>query len=406
MIIVIKILRIIKQRAVMSNESSFLTTIGIILLVGLAVDAIGKKTRLPRVTLLIIFGVIIGEGVFDLIPNFISDNFEIIADMVLLMVGFLIGGKLNIDFLKQTGKQSFIISLVAAVITTLIVSLGLYSLGVDLGVAVILGCIASATAPAAIIDIILENNYDSKFSKLLLSVVALDDAWGLIMFSFGLAFVSVLLGDSSHINLAISAFKEIGGALLLGIVIGLPASYLTGRIRDGQPILMEALGLVFLLGGISIFFEVSFLISAITMGFIVSNFATHHDYPFHAIEGIEWPFMSIFFVLAGATLNIEALLSIGYAGVLYIVLRTIGKIAGTYIGVSLSKGDRLTQKYLGTAMLPQAGVPIGMALVASNLFPQYEQLILHIVIASTVFFELVGPIYVKKALDKSLVDLF
>jgi Kef-type K+ transport system membrane component KefB len=280
--------------------------------------------------------------------------------------------------------------------------MGLYSLGIDIEISIILGCIASATAPAAIIDIIIENNYNSKFSKLLLSVVALDDAWGLIMFSFGLASVSILLGDSNHLDLAISAFKEIGGALLLGIAIGFPASYLTGRIKDGQPILMEALGLVFLLGGISIFFEVSFLISAITMGFIVTNFATHHEYPFHAIEGIEWPFMSIFFVLAGASLDLSALLSIGYAGILYIVFRTVGKIAGTYLGATLSNSDKTTKKYLGIAMLPQAGVPIGMALVASNLFPQYEQLVLHIVIASTVFFELIGPLFAKRALDKAL----
>ncbi len=384
----------------MGEEAGFLFTIGVILLIGLTVDALGKKTKLPRVTLLIIFGVIIGDSAFDLIPWFISNKFEIIADMVLLMVGFLIGGKLNIEFLKETGKKSFIISLVAAVITTAIVTFGLYSLGVDIKLAIILGSIASATAPAAIMDIIIENNKNSKVSKLLLSIVALDDAWGLILFSFGLATVSVLAGNHNQIDLVILAFKEIGGAILLGIVIGLPAAYLTGRIKDGQPILMEALGLVFLLGGVSIFLEVSFLISAITMGFVVTNFATHHDYPFHAIEGIEWPFMSIFFVLAGASLSLNSLLTIGYVGVLYIIFRTLGKIAGTYIGTSLSKSDKKTQKYLGIAMLPQAGVAIGMALVASNLFPQYGQSILPVVISSTVFFELVGPIFVKKALDK------
>ncbi len=385
----------------MSDESSFLTTIGVILLMGLAVDALGKKTKLPRVTLLIVFGVIIGDSSLDLIPMFIASNFEIIADMVLLMVGFLIGGKLNIEFLKQTGKESFLISLVAAVVTTSIVAFGLYILGVEIAVAIILGCIAAATAPAAIIDVILQNNYDTKFSKLTLSVVALDDAWGLIIFSFGLASVSILLGGSNHLELVVSAFKEIGGALLLGVVIGFPASYLTGRVKDGQPILMEALGLVFLLGGISLFFEVSFLISAITMGFIVTNFATHHEYPFHAIEGIEWPFMSIFFVLAGASLDLASLMSIGYVGVAYILLRSIGKISGTYAGAVLGKSDKKTQKYLGMAMLPQAGVAIGMALVASNLFEQYAQTILNIVIASTVFFELFGPLFVKRALDKT-----
>ncbi len=387
----------------MSAESSFLITIGGILLVGLCVDAIGKKTKLPRVTLLLLFGIVIGDGILGIIPGFITNRFELISDMVLLMVGFLIGGKLNVDFLKKTGKKSFIISLTAAIFTTFVVIFGLVLLGVDIKLAILLGCIASATAPAVIIDIILESNYKGKFADLLLSIVALDDAWGLVVFSFGLAFVSVLLGNSNQSELIISCLKEIGGALFLGIVIGFPAAYLTGRIKDGQPILMEALGLVFLLGGISIFYEVSFLISAITMGFVVTNFATHHEYPFHAIEGIEWPFMSIFFVLAGASLDLSALFEIGYIGSIYIIFRTIGKIFGTFIGARLSKSDIIIQKWLGLAMLPQAGVAIGMALVASNYFPQYGQMILSVVISSTVFFEIVGPIMVKKALEKTLV---
>jgi len=384
----------------MTQEAGFLITIGGILLVGLAVDALGKKTKFPRVTLLLIFGVIIGESVLGLIPPFINNQFELIADMVLLMVGFLIGGKLNISFLKQSGKKSFVISLIAATFTTLIVVLGLYAFGVDLSLAIILGCIASATAPAAIIDIILQYNIKTKFSDLLLSIVALDDAWGLVLFSFGLALVSILLGGSNEVDLIISTFKEIGGALLLGISIGLPASYLTGKIKDSQPILMEALGLVFLLGGISLFFEVPFLISAITMGFVVTNLAKH-DYPFHAIEGIEWPFMSIFFVLAGASLKLDSLLEVGYIGIVYIVFRIIGKIVGTYLGARMAKSDKKVQKYLGLAMLPQAGVPIGMALVASNYFPQYGQVILSIVISSTVFFELIGPLMAKVALKRA-----
>jgi len=385
----------------MSEESSFLIIIGLILLVGMGVDTLGKKTKLPRVTLLLIFGIVIGDSVLGIIPKFITNQFELIADMVLLMVGFLIGGKLNIFFLKENGKKAFIISLTAAILTTLFVTLGLFAFGIDIELAIILGTIASATAPAAIIDIILENNFKSKFSDLLLSVVALDDAWGLILFSFSLALISIILGNGDYSSLILNTFKEIGGALFLGVLIGFPAAFLTGRVKDGQPILMEALGLVFILGGVSIFFEVSFLISAITMGLIVTNFATHHEYPFHAIEGIEWPFMSIFFVLAGASLNIVSLLDIGYIGITYIIFRVLGKIFGTYIGSKLSNTDKETRTWLGFAMLPQAGVPIGMALVASNYFIEYGQIILSIVIASTIFFELVGPILVKKALEKT-----
>jgi len=385
----------------MTMEATFLLIIGGILLMALAVDALGQKTKLPRVTLLLIFGIIIGNEGFGLIPESITSKFELISDMALLMVGFLIGGKINIDFLKKSGKETLWISMASAIITTIIVTIGLYFIGIDLELAIILGCIASATAPAAVVDVILESKYKGKFADLLVSIVALDDAWGLILFSFGLAIASIISGNGNETTLIITVFKEIGGALFLGILIGFPASYLTGRIQSGEPSLMEALGLVFVLGGVAIFFEVSFLIAAITMGFIVTNFAKHHDYPFHAIEGIEWPFMSIFFVLAGVLLDLSALLEVGFIGAMYILFRIIGKIIGTRIGCEYSSSDIVTKKWMGVSLLPQAGVAIGMALVASHSFPQYSQVILPIVIGSTIFFEIIGPIFAKKALDKA-----
>ena len=385
----------------MTMEASFLLIIGGILLMALAIDALGQKTKFPRVTLLLIFGIIIGNEGFGLIPEFITNKFELISDMALLMVGFLIGGKINSDFLKNSGKETLWISMASAIITTIIVTIGLYFVGIDLELAIILGCIASATAPAAIVDVILESKYKGKFADLLVSIVALDDAWGLILFSFGLAIVSILSGNGNETTLIISVFKEIGGALFLGIIIGFPASYLTGRIKSGQPSLMEALGLVFVLGGVAIFFEVSFLIAAITMGFIITNFAKHHDYPFHAIKGIEWPFMSIFFVLAGVLLDLSALLEVGFIGAMYILFRIIGKIIGTRIGCEYNNSDIVTKKWMGVALLPQAGVAIGMALAASLNFPQYSQIILPIVIGSTIFFEIIGPILAKKALNKA-----
>lgn len=385
----------------MLSESSFLITIGSLLLIALAIDTLGSRTKLPRVTLLLLFGIIIGEQFFGLIPNFIIERFELIADMVLLMIGFLIGGKINIDFLKQSGKETIIVSIVSAIGTTFIVTFGLYLVGVDIHIAIILGTIASATAPAATVDVILESKSKSKFSKLLVSIVALDDAWGLIIFSIGLGIVSILIGMGQEINIIVDVFKDIGGAILLGIIIGIPASYLTGRVRKKQPILVEALGLVFLAGGLALYFEVAFLITAIVMGFIVTNFAKHHEYPFHAIEGIEWPFISIFFIVAGASLNLETLINVGFVGIAYIIFRIIGKIVATRVGCNYAKSDIKTKNWMGVALLPQAGVAIGMALVASNKFPELSHIILPIVIGSTIFFELVGPIFTKKALDKT-----
>jgi Kef-type K+ transport system membrane component KefB len=194
---------------------------------------------------------------------------------------------------------------------------------------------------------------------------------------------------------------DIGGALLLGIGLGFPAAFLTGRIRKGEPMLTEALGLVFFCGGLALLFEVSFLIASIVMGSVVANFATHHEYPFHEIENIERPFMSIFFVLAGASLEFGMIKEIGLIGIVYIASRIIGKLLGARIGARMSNADRVTRQWMGFALLPQAGVAIGMALVASNQFPAYQQTLLTIVIGSTVFFEIIGPVFTRMALRKS-----
>jgi len=279
----------------MQASSQFLLTLGSILLLGLITSELGRRTFLPRVTLLLIFGAIIGKDVLDIIPLVFSDRFEIIADMALLMVGFLLGGKLTIKSFYKSGSQIFWISICAAIVTTITVSLGLILIGTSEPIAILLGCIASATAPAAILDVSLESDYKGPFNELLLSIVALDDAWALILFAIGLAIITSLNSYGMESNPLLMISHEIGGAILLGLVIGAPAAYLTGRLKPGQPSLTEALGVVFVCGGLALWLDVSFLIAAMTMGAVIANFAKHHEYPFHAIEGIEWSFMVIFF---------------------------------------------------------------------------------------------------------------
>ena len=188
---------------------------------------------------------------------------------------------------------------------------------------------------------------------------------------------------------------------LLGVLLGFPAAFLTGRIRQGQPMLMEALGLVFVCGGIAIWMDVSFLIASIVMGAVVANFARHHEYPFHEIENIEWPFMTIFFVLAGASLEPSMIKEIGLIGGTYIAARIAGKLLGARLGGRMGNADRMTRCWMGFALLPQAGVAMGMALVASNRFPEYQQVLLTVVISSTVFFEIIGPVFTRAVLRRT-----
>jgi Kef-type K+ transport system membrane component KefB len=388
----------------MQSTSQFLIALGGILLLGLLTDVLGRRTHLPRVTLLLIFGVIIGKDLLDIIPSVFSDRFEIIADMALLMVGFLLGGRLTAGRLKNSAGQVLWISISAAIVTTVMVSLGLVWIGVSEEIAILLGCIASATAPAAVLDVVTESGYKGRFSDLLLSVVSLDDVWALLLFGIGIAVVRSISGlDADMLPILIIA-REIGGAIILGILIGLPAAYLTGRIKPGQPILIEALGIVFICGGLAIMLDVSFLIASIVMGAVIANLARHHEYPFHAIEGIEWPFMVIFFVLAGASLELGAVSEIGFIGIVYILCRATGKYLGVMLGSHCGKAGKETKRWMGIALLPQAGVAIGMALVASEHFPGYRQTLLSVIISTTIFFEIIGPVLTRMALQRARND--
>jgi Kef-type K+ transport system membrane component KefB len=382
----------------MQQTAEFLFAIGSILLLGLATDFLGRRTFLPRITLLLAFGIIVGDEVLGMIPESLSNRFDLITDMALLMIGFLLGGRLTLKSFKHEGRQLVWLSISASLGTTVIVTLALVAVSVPLEIAILLGCIAAATAPAATFDTVLESGSKSHFSHLLLAIVAIDDAWALLLFSLGLALISLLSGMQGISASLLDATYEVGGALLLGALIGLPAAYLTGRLKAGQPMLTEALGLVFTCGGAAIWLDVSFLIAAMAMGAVITNLARHHDYPFHEIENIEWPFMVVFFILAGASLEIGILANLGLVGAVYLLARISGKLLGAWVGAQVSHANKEVRRWMGMALMPQAGVSIGMALLTANRFPEYQQTILSIVISTTVFFELFGPVFTRMAL--------
>lgn len=385
----------------MTEIGIILLGLGGILLLGMTTDFIGRKTPLPRVTLLLLFGVLMGDEGFQLIPAVISQQFEFFSTIALLVIGFLLGGQFDLKNLKVNSKPMFWVSACAALFTVILVFAGMQFTALPISVVVVLACIASATAPAPIVDIILETKDNSAFSRLLLQITAIDDVWAMILFSMAISFALVDVNYANAIAPFIEGVVHIVGAVFLGVFIGLPASVLTGRIKPGQPTLVETLGLVLFSGGLAIYLDVSFLITVMVLGATIANIAQHHEYPFHEIENIEWPFMVIFFVLAGASLKFELLNGTLYILIAYVVLRIFGKCLGAYVGALLSQADVATKSWMGLALLPQAGVEIGMALIAANQFPQHAQAILSIVITATVFFEIVGPPLSKLAINRA-----
>ncbi len=378
-------------------DALLLIALGVLFLAGLALDSFGRIVHVPRVTLLILLGALLGPPLLDVLPAPLASADDVYADAALTMVAFLLGGSLKRDTLAAHGREILALSLCIVAISVAMVGGGLALIGVPMALALILGGISAATAPAATLDVIRQSGRTGRFATNIKGIVAIDDAWGLLAFSVVMTFASMVDGNGTGAALA-HGLWEAGGGIAIGVLVGLPAAYMTGRLKRGEPTLLEAVGVVLLCAGLSLYFEVSFLLAGIACGATVVNLARHHDQPFHEIERIEWPFILLFFVMAGASLEVDMLSQIGWIGLAYVALRLTARIAGGWLGGWFAGVSRREGVLTGMALMPQAGVAIGMALVAADRFPAYADQILAITIASTIIFEIIGPLCTQYAL--------
>jgi len=217
-----------------NNIAILLMTFGGLLLLGLATDYLGRKTTLPRVSLLFLFGFLLGPGALGVLPDHASEWMPVVTTIALLLVGFLLGGKLTRANTLENGVVVLFVSISVVLTTLLIVTVGLMAFGVSFTVALIFGAIATATDPAATMDVINEQGARGKFTDTLQGIVSIDDAWGLIVFSLVLAAVHMLTGAEGSLSVIGEALWELVGAIGLGVILGLPMAYISGRIKPGS----------------------------------------------------------------------------------------------------------------------------------------------------------------------------
>jgi Kef-type K+ transport system membrane component KefB len=382
------------------DQPPILLILGLLFLLGFAADLVGRHSFVPRVTLLILAGLAVGPVGFDLLPQeLVRDWFPPMTTLALSLVGFLLGQKLSISELRAHGMQVVGITISETTLALVAVALALLAIGVHPVAALLLAGIATATAPAATFDVVRESGIKGEFPDTLLAVVALDDALALLLFSLTMAAASAVGGSESAMLSLLGGLQEIGGSVLLGALLGVPMAYLTGRIRPGEPTLAEAMGFVLLCGGLATWLDLSPVLCAMIMGAVVASLAKHHERPFHAIEGIEWPFLILFFILAGASAHPGALLMVSGITAVYILARCTGTWAGAWLGAHWTGADANVRKWLGLSLFPQAGVSMGMALLATQRFPEFEAFLLPVVLASTILYELVTPAITRRALQ-------
>ncbi|OIQ45020.1 MAG: sodium:proton antiporter [Roseobacter sp. MedPE-SW] len=384
----------------MQELATPLIVLGLLFFVGLAADRIGRKLRLPRVTLLLAFGLVVGQAGFDLLPSAISELYPVVAIVALSAVAVLLGSSLSLENLRGHGRIVIIVSLSVVLMTQAVVTIGLWGFGLPLALALVLGALATATDPAATYDVIDQSGQDTPFTKRLKGLVAIDDAWGLLAFSLSMLALRLVGDTAGEESPMLTAAYELGGSVALGVAIGWPGAILIGRFSDGEPLRIEGLGLVFLTAGLSLMLGLSYLIAGMTVGAVIVNHTRHNSRAFAEVRSIEWPFLIIFFVLAGASLDSKALLLAGGAGLAYALLRVLGRLLGGWIGGTLARAPKQESRLYGAAMLPQAGVAIGMALAASEQLPAYADQITALAIGTTAGFELIGPLVTAFVLSR------
>lgn len=382
-------------------ELNTLTCLAIMIFTGMACGRLVKLIKLPNVTGYLIAGLLIGPYVLKIIPAGFINQATVISDIALSFIAFSIGGEFKMSYFKKVGKAPVIIAIFEALFAVIAVVLALFVMGQPLPFALVLGAIASATAPAATVMVIRQYKAKGPVTETLLSVVAIDDAIALILFGISVSAAQMLNGsfqEGSFVSSIVSPLVEIFGALIAGFLLGMALTYCLRWFKKAGNRISLTIGFVFAGAGIASLCGFSSLLLCMALGAALANFSKVSDDIMKLIDGITPPIFLLFFVDSGAALNTTVLPTIGLVGVIYIIFRVVGKMAGAAFGAKICKSDKNIVKYLGPALVPQAGVAIGLSLVATTVVPEYGETIRAIILCGTLIYELVGPAITKMSL--------
>ncbi|MBD3317558.1 MAG: hypothetical protein GF344_17345 [Chitinivibrionales bacterium] len=384
-------------------------------MVGYALGKIAALVKLPEITGYIIAGLLVGEAALGIVPQHMSESFKLVTDVALGLIALTIGSEFSLLKLRRMGHPAIIITVVQLLAALIIVTIGLLVFGMPLPFALLLGAIATATAPAATVAIVQSLRAHGIFIDYLYGVVALDDAGCVILFGVVFAGVSGFLGagaETAHTSgLILQAFSEVAISVVIGMSGGLVIHAITRKKDNNNEILILTLGIVFITTSIAIVFHLSPLLTNMAAGCILINLSAHNHRLFRTLEPMTPPLYALFFVVAGTELNPAVFTNreVMLFGSAYVVFRALGKYAGVYFGGRMSGALPRVRNYLGFCMLPQAGVAIGLVLmieaspISANMAPEHIDMIntmVNIVLLSVFVNELIGPPLAKFAVIK------
>ena len=407
-----------------NNDYYLMFGLAVILLTGLTFGKLSKWLKIPNVTGYLLGGFLIGPGFLALFfPSFqgvIGTDFihalKIIADIELAFIAFSIGAEFKAEYLKRLGPAPIIIAFFESFFAVVFITLGLLLFGFPLYLALAFGAVGGATAPAATVMVIRQYKARGPLTEMIYSVVAVDDASGLIFFGIITAVIKILTGQSEGALgwLIVLPIIEILVSILMGIIFGYLLKILTQWFTGRGNRISIVIALIFLSIGLARFvtgtygFGLSSLMAGMAMGAVFTNTSKHVDSVMPLVERITPPFVIMFFVLSGADIQLASFSLVTLAIlVIYLLFRVGGKIFGSFLGARVSHAGKQVEKYLGFGLLPQGGIALGLSILMLDIIPSdlglpYDGGLLRVVIIGAVFVsEIFGPILLKEVLIKA-----
>jgi len=388
-----------------------LALIGLTLIVAYGAGQLLKRIGIPQVVGFLFAGVLLGPPVLHIIPDTLNESLSFVSEIALGLIGFEMGSHLHLGELRKLGRSILWITMLQAFGSFLLVGIGVYLITGSNYTALIFAALATATAPAATVDVLAEYEAEGPLTTTLLAVIGIDDALSLLLFSFAAAVAELLLGadELSLIEMLELPLIEIGGSLIVGAAIGWMMAFALKRLPLRHDAVVLPIGIGLFAAGLATTLHLSLILVTMTMGTVVINGNEKHgDYIRYIIEQAGPVMYVLFFVLAGARLQVDLLVSMGLLGIAYIVLRLVGKYVGAWLGGWLGGASPLVRNYLGLALLSQAGVAIGLALESQARFGALGEegmalgtLVLNVITATMLVVQVLGPIGVKLAITRA-----
>ncbi len=395
--------------------------VGVIVFGGFICGEIAKKIKLPKITGYIIAGVLLNPDVSGIIPADFITHTDLVANLCLCFITFSIGGTLLYSRIKKLGRGIISITFCEAEFAFLVVTLGFLAVtpffihvsgaswfATFIPVSVLLGSLASPTDPSATMAVVQEYKARGRVSSTIMGVAAFDDVFGIINFSLAIVIARIFVtgGSFSIYSSLVQPLLIVIGSIILGIAFGLIFNWITSFIKketEGVFIVL-ILGILAFCFGIARYLHFDELLSTMTMGAVVVNYNTKSNTIFKILERYtdELIFV-VFFTISGMYLDFSVLASCFGLVLLFVIFRDAGKILGTWTGAVIAKSPSAIKKYTAGGLIPQGGIVIGLALLIrqNSVFSNFSDIVISIIIGSTVIHEFVGPILTKLALLKA-----